>query len=66
MDVDFYWLFIEIFFTLAVFSFLTFILVKISRKSIHHDLQARDTTKGHHWTYSEAVEQVTLTLRLVI
>lgn len=39
-------------------SIVTIILVKLSKRSISHDLRARDVTKGHHWCYTGMFSQV--------
>ena len=37
---------------------VTVALVKLSKRSLYHDLKARDITKGHHWCYTGMFPQV--------
>ncbi|MCL4137058.1 UNVERIFIED_CONTAM: hypothetical protein GTU68_049029, partial [Idotea baltica] len=41
----------------AFIGLLTIVLVKLSKRSISHDLRARDVTKGHHWCYTGMFSQ---------
>ncbi|XP_027227512.1 diacylglycerol kinase epsilon isoform X1 [Penaeus vannamei] len=36
-----------------IFTFVvTVVIVKLGKRSLHHDLRARDVTKGHRWCYT--------------
>ncbi|KAL7648458.1 UNVERIFIED_CONTAM: hypothetical protein RMT77_000364 [Armadillidium vulgare] len=41
----------------AIIFTIIIILIKLSRRSMNHDLRARDIPKGHHWCYSGIISQ---------
>ena len=53
------WFPYEVFIVGILFTIATYVLIKISKRSLHHDLRARDISKGHHWSYSGGMLQVT-------